>query len=413
MREKADSDLVRRQNRCLVLDALRRRGPLARVELGRLTGLSPATITSIAGQLLDDGVAVERHDVPVEGAAARRGRPLIHVDLNPAATRVLAMKISIAGLELALADYRGTILSRYAAPLATYEAKAGDFAKAVVAEIKAFLARERLPRRRVSRIGIAVQGAADSPAGAIIWSPAFRARNISLVAPITAATGIACSIGNDANMMAEALDRDAFGGTSAVVFMGYGVGMGLIMNGQVYHGPTGAAAEFGHMNHIPGGALCRCGRNGCIEAYAADYAILRSADGRPDDHPPFSSVPEGAMRQLESRARSGETRAAAAYAKAGEALGYGLARLTALLSPNRIVLAGPGAGAMDLIEPHLRRAFAEAVVEELRRNTAVEVQPIGTDMIVTGTIASALRALDTDVFSVGSLQRDAMMEKTA
>lgn len=413
MREKADSDLVRRQNRRLVLDTLRRRGPQARIELGRLTGLSPATITSIASQLLDDDIIVERHDVSPDQVAAKRGRPLTLVDLNPRAAWVLAIKISIAGLELALADYRGVIVKRHKAALSTYEAKSDVFAKNVVAEIKGFFARERLPGRRVVRIGIAVQGAADSQAGSIVWSPAFRARNISLVSPISAATGIACSIGNDANMMAEAFDRDAFGGTAAVVFMGYGVGMGLIIGGDVYHGPTGAAAEFGHMNHIPGGALCRCGRRGCIEAYAADYAILRSADGRPDDPPPLSGVPPEAMRQLEARARAGEPRAVAAYAKAGEAMGYGLARLTALLSPGRIVVAGPGTEAMDVIEPHLRRGFADAVVEELRRNTAIEIQPIDTDMIVTGTIASALHALDAGVFSVGPLHREPMMENMA
>ena len=119
-----------------------------------------------------------------------------------------------------------------------------------------------------------------------MWSPAFRARNIPVVAPVQSALGISCTIANDANMMAEGLDPQRQTGTAAVVFMGYGVGMGLIINGSVYHGPTGAAAEFGHMNHLPHGALCRCGRRGCVEAYAADYGILRNASGEPDSRPP-------------------------------------------------------------------------------------------------------------------------------
>ena len=87
---------------------------------------------------------------------------------------------------------------------------------------------------------------------------------------------------------------------AAVVFIGYGVGMGLILNGQVYHGPTGAAAEFGHMNHLPGGPLCRCGRRGCVEAYAADYSILRWASGHADRQlPSFTAIPAGEMQALE------------------------------------------------------------------------------------------------------------------
>ena len=102
--------------------------------------------------------------------------------------------------------------------------------------------------------------------------------------------------------------------------------------------------------------------------------------------PSFNAIPEDDMLALEAAAHRGEPAAAAAYAKAGEALGFGLARLIAILTPSRIVLAGPGTRAMALIEPHLRRAIEEGVVDELRRNVEIEVVPIDTDMIIKGTI---------------------------
>ena len=415
MREKADSDLVRRQNRRIVLDSLRQHGPQARVELGRRTGLSPASITSISAQLIEDDIVRERHDVPPEPEPQRRGRPLTHIDLNPEATYVLAVKISIDGIELALADYRGHILARHMETLSTYDAKPEGFGATIATVAKSFLARQRLPARRLSRIGVAVQGVADSQAGSIMWSPAFRARNIAVVAPVQNLLGVACSIANDANMIAEGLGRQKDGETAAVVFMGYGVGMGLIINGSVYHGPTGAAAEFGHMNHLPQGALCRCGRRGCVEAYAADYGILRSAEGDPDRlPPPLSAVPKETMLALQDAALGGDARAIAAFRKAGEALGFGLARLIALLSPTRIILAGPGTRAIELIGPHLRQAIEDGVVDELRRNVEIDVVPIDTDMIIKGTVDSTLRALDAEVFSAGPLgKHHAMMEKSA
>jgi predicted NBD/HSP70 family sugar kinase len=405
MREKADSDLVRRQNRRLVLDALRQHGPLARIELGRHTGLSPASITSITSQLIGDGILQEvaEHQAPV--VPMRRGRPLTQLDINPKSAHVVAVKISIDGIELALADSRGTILNRHTSRIATYDAQAGIFAQQVASEIRALLAKARLPARKVSRIGVAVQGVADSQAGTIVWSPAFRHRNIQVAAALQQELGIPCSIANDANMIAQGLisaDPGRYGGTAAVVFIGYGVGMGLILNGQVYHGPTGAAAEFGHMNHLPGGPLCRCGRHGCVEAYAADYSILRWASGDADVEPPsFTAVAEDRMKALEAAARSGEPKAMGAYAKAGEALGYGLARMMALLSPSRIALAGPGTGAIELIEPHLRRAIEDGLVDELRRNVEIEIVPIHTDMIIEGTIDGALRHLDREIFAYG------------
>ncbi|HLF21182.1 MAG TPA: ROK family transcriptional regulator [Aestuariivirga sp.] len=405
MRAKADSELVRRQNRGIVLETLRQQGPLARIELGRMTGLSPATITSISGQLIDQGLvrALAGDDQPEE--PLRRGRPLTRLDLNPHATNVLAVKVSIDGVELALADFRGEVRRRAAIRLPIYEADRLTFGHAVASEIKAFLARFRVARASLARIGVAVQGLADTQSGAIVWSPAFSARNIPLGGPIEKVLGIPCSVANDANMIAEGLigtDRRRYGGTTAVVFMGYGVGMGLIVNGAVYHGSTGAAAEFGHMNHIPHGPLCRCGRQGCIEAYAADYGIHRAAAGLPDStSPSHSAVPQETMLDLEASAQGGDRRAIAAFQRAGEALGYGIARLIAILDPGRIVLAGPGTRAMPLIEPALRRAIDEGVVDALRRNVEIDVVPIATDMIVKGTIDSALRHLDREVFAAG------------
>ncbi len=409
MREKADSDLVRRQNRLLLLDALRQHGPLARVELGRHTGLSPASITSISSQLIADGILQEVAEPDQPVVPIRRGRPLTQLDINPKSAHVAAVKISIDGIELALADSRGSIIARRTAKTATYDADPEGFGSLVASEISALLARGRVSPKRVARIGVAVQGVADSRAGTVVWSPAFRRRNISVATTIQAELGVPCFIANDANMIAEGLigtDRNRYGGTVAVVFIGYGVGMGLILNGQVYHGPTGAAAEFGHMNHIPGGPLCRCGRRGCVEAYAADYSILRWASGNADSEPPsFTAIPEGDMLSLETAARAGDASALAAYSKAGEALGYGLARLIAILTPSRIVLAGPGTRAMELIEPHLKRALADGVVEELRRDLDIEVVPIHTDMIVKGTIDGALRHLDREIFATGPMPR--------
>lgn len=406
MREKADSELVRRQNRLLLLEALRQHGPLARVEMGRHTGLSPASITTIAGQLIGDGILgeAETQNTPAEGPQ-RRGRPLTQIDINPRCAHVAAVKISIDGIELALADSRGTIVARRTSRISTYDADPHGFGQLVAEEIRALLARARVSPRRVARAGIAVQGVADSQSGTVVWSPAFRVRNISVSAAIEAALGIPCTLANDANMIAEGLigtDRGGYRGTAAVVFMGYGVGMGLIINGQVYHGPTGAAAEFGHMNHLPDGPLCRCGRRGCVEAYAADYSLLRWASGMAETQAPsFNAIPESEMLALEAAAHRGEPHARAAYAKAGEALGFGLARVIAILSPSRIVLAGPGTHAMDLIAPHLHRALEAGVVEELRRNVGIEVVPIDEDMIIKGTISGALRQVDREIFAYG------------
>ena len=417
MGEKADTELVRRQNRFLVLDTLRRHGQLARIELGRETGLSPATVTTITAQLIAEGVLQELQGQTDIQQPTKRGRPLTQIGLMPKSAYVVAVKISIDGIVLALADSRGEIIARTGSKIDTHRAQKSSFGNQVALEIAAFLRAARVSSDSVASIGVAIQGVADSQSGAISWSPAFGNREIPVADAIERLLGIPCRVANDANMIAEGLigsDRARYGGTTAVVFMGWGVGMGLIINGQVYHGPTGAAAEFGHMNHLPDGPLCRCGRRGCVEAYAADYSLLRWASGNAATQPPSSNAiaPED-MLALEAAAHRGEPAAVSAYAKAGEALGFGLARLIAILTPSRIVLAGPGTRAMSLIRPHLDAALEAGVVEELRRNVEIEVVPIDTDMIIKGTIDRALRHVDREIFALGPLKKARELETVA
>lgn len=409
MQSKADSELVRRQNRRLVLDGLRQNGPLARVELGRITGLSPASITTISGQLIEDKVIAELESPFPLPATGRRGRPTIQLGLRAPAAHVLAANIAIDTLVLALADYSGAVLRQERLHLSTHDAKADGFAAAVAGKIRSFLDSAGFPLSKLSRIGIAIQGVADSNKGMIVWSPAFAARDIPLGKTLHQELGIPCFVANDANMMAEGflvMEPSARDRTVATIFTGYGVGLGLIIEGRVYHGASGGASEFGHMNHIPHGAMCRCGRRGCVEAYAADYGILRQANGGSETDVPIGSVDRAAMVDVLVRARAGDEVARAAFAKAGEALGFGIGRLIALLNPDRVVLAGPGLDAQPLIEPALRRAVEDSVVEELRRGVSIEVVPVETDLILKGTMAALLRDVDGDMTALGGHRID-------
>jgi predicted NBD/HSP70 family sugar kinase len=401
MTSKADSDLVRRQNRHLVLEALRFAGRAPRIELGRRTGLSLATITSITTQLINEKLLLE--DAEIGHSSTRRGRPSVDLKLNPKAALVLALKISIDSFELALANYAGERIAHDVKKVPTYNLPADDVARQAAEFVRGVLTKNGIKPEQVRNAAIAVQGAAETGAGHIMWSPAFKAQDIPLTEPLRRMTGISFQLANDANMIAEGLmarEHYEYKGTAAVMFMGYGVGMGLVIDGKTYHGATGAAAEFGHMNHIPYGALCRCGRAGCLEAYASDYGILRHAEGLPDTAaPPSSAVEPEVMLALEKAARRGDAKALAAYHKAGEAIGFGLARMIALLNPDRIVISGPGIRAFDLVEPALRTAIAEGVVPALRQNLKIETLPMDHDMIMTGTIDKLLHDLDREVFA--------------
>lgn len=401
---KADGEHVRRQNRSLVLAALRRRAPVSRVELGEATGLSPATITAITADLISEGLVVADEPEAADAVAqARRGRPRVMLRLDPQAALVLAVKLAINTVTLLVSDYAGNQRARADLHARTREETRDSFPIRLVADIRTFLAAQGIASRQLAEIAIAAQGFVDVKSGSVMWSPAFSDRDVRLVAPVEAAFGVPCSISNDANMIAGALnaaDPVTYSGTFAVVFVDYGVGMGLFIGDRLHQGADGSAAEFGHMNHLPDGPLCRCGRRGCIEAFAADYAIFRDARGMTPDTDPLDASPSPAdLRALEAAAEAGDGRIRGIYAGAGTALGYGLARLMALINPRRIVFTGASTRAFRLIEPAMRAAIEAALVEDLRRFTVYETLPWDRDMILVGVVADSLSRLDRDVFA--------------
>jgi predicted NBD/HSP70 family sugar kinase len=404
---KVDSDHVRRQNRMLVLSTLRRMAPIARVDLGVATRLSPATITAITADLIAEGLVETVSDGPPDGDVieipARRGRPRVLLRLDAKAVHVLGIKVSIDHVSLLLADFSGSFVARRDIAAKTLVETRDSFPVTLAGYIRDFLDDVDVPATRIAEISIAAQGFVDTRSGSVMWSPAFSERDIRLTGPLEAAFGVPCMISNDANMIAQALhelDPAKYSGTFAVIFVGYGVGMGLFVDGRLHQGADGSAAEFGHMNHIPGGPLCRCGRRGCTESLSADYAIWREANGLSPDTDPRDTSPTSAdLLTLETAAYAGDARIRAIYDGVGSVLGYGLARMMALINPSRIVLTGVSTRAYPLFAPAMRGAIEDALVEDLRRFTVVEALPWDKDMIVTGLIADSLARLDREIFS--------------
>src|SRR5690606_41528828 len=125
----------------------------------------------------------------------------------------------------------------------------------------------------------------------------------------------------------------------------------------VFPAPSPSGCEFGHSSHQPGGARWRCGRHGRTGAYAGNYAIWRNARGISENEVP-DDISDDEIRALAEVARAQDGPEREAFRKAGEALGYGLGSLFALIDPAPVAMIGVGASAFDLIEPALREAIS-------------------------------------------------------
>ncbi|WAJ29767.1 ROK family protein [Antarcticirhabdus aurantiaca] len=363
---KTDAEAVRAHNRRVVIDHLRRADSSTRRATAQATGLSVSSASAIATDLIRSGIFEE---VEEDGRSARRGRPEKTLRVAGSAATVAAAKLAVGGLFVQLADYAGRPLATAAA-----ERPVADLDASEIASILASLTEEAASglsgeTPKPSRMVVAVQGMTDAGHRRILWSPALKRRDLDIAGMIQALTGTEVEICNDCSLMPEAFrwrpDRgglDLGTGDFATLFIGFGVGMGLRLGGQTFGGPLSSAVEFGHLNHRPDGALCRCGNRGCVEAYAGDYAIQRRALGGPVDAVPARRVTDAEMRVLAGAARERDGPERDAFAQAGLAIGYGLGRLFTLIDPLPIVFTGSGAHAMDLLEPAIRRGITQSAV---------------------------------------------------
>lgn len=385
-------------NRARLLRQLRRHGPMARVVLARRTRLSAGAVSAITGELIEEGVMRELPP-PASDGAGPRGRPPVELGLNPGHARVAAVSIRMNIVEGVIADFAGRPISRHVVECQT---RALDPAAVVERCIEAIDgARAAVPGPPPRAVGLAAQGMVDPATGRQVWSPVLRTGVMDLAGPLAARYRVPVLVENDAAATALAVvrgDPDLQRGLVAVLMVGHGVGMGLLRDGGPFPGSRGFSSEIGHVRRLPGGAQCRCGQRGCIEAYLADYALYRDGRSLADLPRTESQQPsEDQMAELMRRADLGEPGLRALFVEAGVAMADAISIVGSVLAPRRIVVTGSGLRAFRLMEPSFRSALSHAFAPGLVPERDVVFVPGGAERITEGMAQLALEAVDGDL----------------
>lgn len=200
-------------------------------------------------------------------------------------------------------------------------------------------------------VGIGCAGTVDRCRGVVVTSPNLPLTDAPLAALVGARLGLPVFLDNDANVAAWAeVQVGAARGCRHVVALtlGTGVGGGLVLDGRLYRGATGAAAEIGHTIIVAGGEPCLCGARGCLEAYVSGRALERFARRLVDDLPPGEARALRAARErgaltgkaVGDLALSGDPGALSAVDEVGRWLGIGLSNMVNIFNPDMIVVGG-------------------------------------------------------------------------
>jgi predicted NBD/HSP70 family sugar kinase len=381
---KATHRQTRVHNERLVLRTLYDLGPISRAEVARLTR---TTVSGVVASLLDDGVVREVGRGPSTG-----GKAPVLVEVDDDARLVVGLDLGERTFAGAIVNMRGEIRRTLEIPV---EGRDGDDALELVYRlIDDLLAGTAAP---VLGIGIGTPGLVDSRTGTIRWAVNLAWRDLPLGSLVEARHGVPTNVANDSQ--AAALAEYTYGGEARVpnlvtIRVGRGIGAGLVLRGALFQGDGFGAGEIGHTVVEPDGALCRCGRHGCLETVAGSSGIealaATRARLRPDSSLAATLAERGAITldDVGAALAAGDALAAEVVATAGRALGRAVASLIGVLNVERIVLLGP---VTELGEPWLAAVRDEARSRSLgllADRTELVVGERTSDVVLLG--ASAL-----------------------
>lgn len=361
------------ESRRLLLREISGHGPLPRIDLAERTGISRATVTSVTADLLRGGLIEE---VPRESHALgpARGRPRVDLKISGGAHLVAGLKVSDASISLVLMNFEGAHLADHERSMVRGRQPAADLGAEILAGLKALVAEAGRELSDISGVGVGISGVVDADHGLVYWSPSLDQRNVPLGTVLSEQLGIPAFVDNDANLVAMAELTFGLGKDHSdfiVITIESGVGMGMVLGGQIYRGTRGCGAEFGHTKVHFEGALCRCGQRGCLEAYVADYALVREATSVGGVG--ATSSTSQAVTTILSAARAGDATAKTVVDRAGRMFSMGLANLVNIFDPELIILAGE-----QMEFDHL---YADAVIEEMRKSI-VEIDKPAPEVVV-------------------------------
>ncbi len=379
MRNGAPGAALRDVNRSAVLRVIGHHGPISRADIARKLGVSPGTVTALARNLIESGIVT-----PIEHALPSGGRPAELLGLVGSAAVAIGAKIADDHLTIVTADLDGSITASATAP---FDAVGGNPFATLAEHLEPHVARVADDRLLLG-IGLGLPGFEDPYGSGVVQAPLLGWRHVPIGEHLARALGAPVLVDNDVNTLAVAESHYGIGrgfDHFVTITLGRGVGMGIVIDGELYRGARGTAGEFGHV-YTGGDEPCTCGKHGCLETIVAEPALLAEARRR------RLVGAEASPADLTALAASGDAGALEIFAHAGMVLGRALAAACVVLNPQAVIVAGEGSHAW----PYLASTFHEALdggqFPPVRGATPVHVERWDDSRWALGAAALVLRA---------------------
>ncbi len=270
-------------------------------------------------------------------------------------------------------------------------------ADAVISKLSDIIVETSKGAQKIVGVGIGVAGMVDPGSEMVIASPNLPLTGVPIARLLNEKLDLRCSVDNDANLavLGELYSGAGRGKTNLIgLTVGTGIGGGIVLDGKIWRGQKGAAAEFGHIVIDAGGPRCACGNLGCLETRASGTAITVAVKEFVKAHPDSqlgkkvggdSEKATGPM--VSEAARAGDEAALGILAEVGRWLGIGIGSLINVLDPQIVIIGGGVASSIDMFLPSVEEGIANTVIDPRSRDIPLAISQLENKAGLLGAAA--------------------------
>ncbi|MDQ0857614.1 ROK family transcriptional regulator [Bacillus sp. V2I10] len=378
---KHDQFFMKRQNKNLVLDILKNKSPISRIEIARLAGMSPTSITRIVNELQFQGFVRETELVT---SGVGRKATLLEVCGNVLYT--IGVEIDKSIIKIGIVNYVGEIESLHKYNRNELESYDETLQKVNI-NVKSIMDRNGIPETKIIGLAIGLPGYVDYKNGVVKVSDQLKWKDVNLADDLKKLTSFDVIIDNELKMkvVAENFIGKAKNSQNCILLgIGSGIGSAIILNGEIYRGESNNAGEIGHTVIDPTGNVCNCGKIGCLATYISEGAIL--ADSRKVKEIPSIDDVFHSYRNREPWALNIMDRASTYIALA-------ISNILCLYNPEVIILSGNTIEKLPEMKQAIEQKCELYIWEPLKQTVQIVYSELSEHGVVLGAAIQAQNLL--------------------
>ncbi|MDD3655856.1 MAG: ROK family transcriptional regulator [Atribacterota bacterium] len=371
-----NSITIKKWNLSSIFKTIQTKGPISRVELAKITGYSPGTVSNHVRTLIEKGYVIETNKGISSG-----GRKPVQLIINSNKAYILSVEIEVNQIKTVLFNLDMKMISKSTIPIESKDNYLETLTK-LFSEIDRMIGKHLISLDNLLGIGVAVPGLIDKGKGMLEFAPNLGWKAVPIVRIFKDRYSLPIILNNEAKAAAIGERASFYPDINNMVFVSIneGIGCGIFLNGKLYRGASGNAGEFGHITIDTNGPLCHCGNRGCWETFASETYIVNSYLKLPGSNSQLTKT----KREIYQYGKNGDLKIRAIFAETGKNIGIGLVNIINGLSPELLVIGGGIVEIKDFIYDEIINKLKENALTINYKKTTIKFSKLGSLAAVYG-----------------------------